>query len=304
MPEEKKEKLYRRSRGNYSDEEKEAVQVQWIRELMTLADVNSNKKGGGGTNEFRTQLQKVIDMVPESWKDRIENVPFVPKTKGIHGAAIDKLVEEALSQEVAEESEAPPLQDGEVGEVQGAPEALAAPAAPAMPAAPAAAVPAVAEPAALPNAEAMEPAAAHLAPAPAPDPEEPALKRRREERQDPGQLAVQDDGEGPWKVMVATMSQQAQELQKLRSLKERMAQKIATLQAENVRLKDDLQDARAAHGEEMQRCQNIRKEHERLQAQIKSRQQGDREAFKRASEDRQQRQMSFLGLECRRAHCF
>ena len=28
------------------------------------------------------------------------------------------------------------------------------------------------------------------------------------------------------------------------------------------------------------RCQNIRKEHERLQAQIKSRQQGDREAFK------------------------
>lgn len=171
---------------------KEAVQVQWIRELMTLADVNSNKKGGGGTNEFRTQHQKVIDMVPESWKDRIENVPFVPKTKGIHGAAIDKLVEEALSQEVAEESEAPPLQDGEVGEVQGAPEALAAPAAPAMPAAPA--VPAVAEPAALPNAEAMEPAA-DLAPAPAPasDPEEPALKRRREERQDPkSQLLVTD----------------------------------------------------------------------------------------------------------------
>ena len=162
---------------------KEAVQVQWIRELMTLADVNSNKKGGGGTNEFRTQHQKVIDMVPESWKDRIENVPFVPKTKGIHGAAIDKLVEEALSQE-AEESEAPPLQDGEVGEVQGAPEALAAPAAPAMPAAPA--VPAVAEPAALPNAEAMEPAAAS-------DPEEPALKRRREERQDPkSQLLVTD----------------------------------------------------------------------------------------------------------------
>ena len=168
---------------------KEAVQVQWIRELMTLADVNSNKKGGGGTNEFRSQHQKVIDMVPESWKDRIENVPFVPKTKGIHGAAIDKLVEEALSQEVAEESEAPPLQDGEVGEVgevQGAPEApeaLAAPAAPAMPAAPA--VPAVAEPAALPNAEAMEPAA--------PEPEEPALKRRREERQDPkSQLLVTD----------------------------------------------------------------------------------------------------------------
>ena len=176
---------------------KEVVQVQWIRELMTLADVNSNKKGGGGTDAFRNQQRKVIEIAPEIWKDRIQSVPFVPKTKGIHGAAIDKLVEEALAQEaLAEESEAQPLQDGEV---QGAPEApeapealAAAPAAPAVPAImPAAPVAVPAEPAVLP-AEPMEPAA-NLALARAPAPlEEPALKRRREERQDPGQLLVTD----------------------------------------------------------------------------------------------------------------
>ena len=88
---------------------KEAAPQDWIRELMKLADVNSNKKGGGGTSEFRDLQTRVIEMAPEMWKARIRDVPFLAKTKGIHGAAIDDIVDEIL--QGSSEAEPQPIQD-------------------------------------------------------------------------------------------------------------------------------------------------------------------------------------------------
>ena len=87
---------------------KEAAPQEWVRELMKLADVNSNKKGGGGTAEFRNLQRRVIEMAPEMWKERIRNVQFLAKTKGIHGAAIDNIIDEILQ---ASEAEPEPIQD-------------------------------------------------------------------------------------------------------------------------------------------------------------------------------------------------
>ena len=87
---------------------KEAAPQDWIRELMKLADVNSNKKGGGGTAEFRDLQRRVIEMAPEMWKERIRNVKFLAKTKGIHGAAIDNIIDEILQ---GSEAEPEPIQD-------------------------------------------------------------------------------------------------------------------------------------------------------------------------------------------------
>ena len=78
-------------------------------ELMKLADVNSNKKGGGGTSEFRDLQTRVIEMAPEMWKARIRDVPFLAKTKGIHGAAIDDIIDEILHG--SSEAEPQPIQD-------------------------------------------------------------------------------------------------------------------------------------------------------------------------------------------------
>lgn len=61
---------------------------------MCLANVNSNQKGGGGTAAFKDLQAKVIEMAPPDWQERIRTCPFVPKTKGIHGAAIDAMLEE------------------------------------------------------------------------------------------------------------------------------------------------------------------------------------------------------------------
>eukprot|EP00434_Breviolum_minutum_P021249 symbB.v1.2.018745.t1/scaffold1508.1/size114708/4 len=97
-----------RARLSYTDEEKEAAPQDWIRELMKLADVNSNKKGGGGTAEFRNLQARVIEMAPEMWKERIRNVQFLAKTKGIHGAAIDNIIDEILQ---GSEAEPEPIQD-------------------------------------------------------------------------------------------------------------------------------------------------------------------------------------------------
>ena len=88
---------------------KEGAPQDWIRELMKLADVNSNKKGGGGTSEFRDLQTRVIEMAPEMWKARIRDVPFLAKTKGIHGAAIDDIIDEIL--QGSSEAEPQPIQD-------------------------------------------------------------------------------------------------------------------------------------------------------------------------------------------------
>ena len=124
-----------RLRGNYTDDEKSGAKEEWIRQLMCLADVNSNKKGGGGCAEFRDLQKVVVDMAPEIFKDRIRNVPFVPKTKGIHGAALDQIVQEAQAQSEGAEPHAawqhsaqhshPRLEAGSTSQVDTAIEAMA-----------------------------------------------------------------------------------------------------------------------------------------------------------------------------------
>lgn len=86
---------------------KDAEPEDWIRELMVLADVNSRKKGGGGVADFQQQKKKVVDMAPERWKKEIDGVAFQANTKGIHGAAIDKIIEEVKKSEAKEASSVP-----------------------------------------------------------------------------------------------------------------------------------------------------------------------------------------------------
>lgn len=86
----------RSTRAPYTEQQRlEAFgKAEWIAKLMELSDVDSNKKGG--VKSFQELKSQVLSLAPESFRDRIQWMPFKGNTRSVHRAACDKIIEEVM----------------------------------------------------------------------------------------------------------------------------------------------------------------------------------------------------------------
>ncbi|CAJ1406155.1 unnamed protein product [Effrenium voratum] len=95
----------RRRRGDYTEQEIRAENREWVRHLMQLANIDSNKKGG--SKVFGAARKLAAECCPEEFRERVQKLPFKANTRTVHAVACDEIIREVQGpQEAAREAEA------------------------------------------------------------------------------------------------------------------------------------------------------------------------------------------------------